>query len=93
MSVVLKFPLSPVDEQYLMMPEPADLLHVGEQDGVLTLWARVPEMGPYTMRTILVRGTGHHAGDEPHIGTAICDNGFVWHVFDGGVFQPQSSVA
>lgn len=85
MSEVWKFPLAIDDEQTVYMPEDADLLHVAEQAGTLCLWARVIPTGQRTVgRVIVIRGTGHPIWTQPHVGTVLASNGFVWHVFDGG---------
>jgi hypothetical protein len=84
MSEVWKFPLYLVDEQILMMPEGAELLHVAEQRGLLCLWARViPTEQRVANRRILIRGTGSPLSRQPYVGTVLVDE-FVWHVFDGG---------
>jgi hypothetical protein len=85
MSEVWKFPLALIDNQVVAMPEGSDLLHVGEQYGTLTLWARVTPTGQREVdRLIIVRGTGHPIFAQPHVGTVLMPNGLVWHVFDGG---------
>lgn len=86
---VFKYPFVVTDEQYLKMPRGAELLHVEDQDtqiaGLLCLWARVDPYAETVERLIIVRGTGHEVGQEPHVGTVLTKGGMlVWHVFDGG---------
>lgn len=86
MSVVWKYTLTIDDEQEIVMPEGAELLHVAEQHGQLALWARVIPTGqPNVRRVILIRGTGHPIWTQPYVGTIVAAAGvLVWHVFDGG---------
>lgn len=62
----------------------AELLHVAEQDGRLTVWLRVDTAAPVIGRTFIVAGTGMAVGVVPHVGTALMSDGLVLHVFDGG---------
>lgn len=88
MKVVWKFDLEIMDDQAVEMPEGAELLAVADQYGSfrdLTLWARVDPDAEPERRVILICGTGHPVGDEPHVGSVITAGGaLVWHVFDGG---------
>lgn len=86
MSEVWKYALEITDEQQIDMPEGAELLHVAEQYGTLTLWARVIPTGqPVVKREIIVRGTGHPIWTQAYVGTVVTAAGaLVWHVFDGG---------
>lgn len=86
MMTVWKFPLDITDVQKVPMPSGADLLHVAEQHGVLTLWARVAPDAPVTDRIIGITGTGNPCpaeGDGWYVGSAQVGP-FVWHVWDGG---------
>jgi hypothetical protein len=85
LNTVWKFSLEITDDQIVEMPEPAELLHVAEQYGRLMLWARVDPVAPLVNRLILIRGTGHSVGSQPHVGTVGQAGGYlVRHVFDGG---------
>lgn len=83
---VWKFPLKIADEQTVLMPEGAELLHVAEQNENLMLWARVIPTGQREVRRmILIRGTGYSIWTQPYVGTVVTAGGsLVWHVFDGG---------
>jgi hypothetical protein len=79
---IWRFPLE--IEQVVVMPEDAELLSVGNQNGELCLWAKCVESKRRVGRRILVYGTGNPIRDLGlYVGTAIF-NRFVWHVFDAG---------
>ncbi len=84
MSVVWKFPLVVDDEQEIVMPRGAELLHVARQAGVLMLWARVNPEAPKVRHLLCMRGTGHEAPDDARHIASILDGIFVWHFFDQG---------
>lgn len=94
MSEVWKFTLEITDEQEVVMPEGAELLHVADQYGKLALWARVIPTGQRDVaRSFLIRGTGHPIWTQPYVGTVVTAGGsLVWHVFDGGE-RPTSARA
>lgn len=87
MRVIYKYELDIVDDQHVEMPSCAQLLHVAEQRGILTLWALVDTASKLCKRKIRVIGTGNPIGSGPgvYIGTVPMANGLVWHVFDFGV--------
>lgn len=81
---VWKYALEITDEQHVVMPWGAELLHVAEQNGKIALWARVITAQPEVRRLILIRGTGHPIDFQPYVGTVVTAHGrLVWHVFDG----------
>lgn len=89
MIAVWKYALEIADEQEIVMPWGAELLHVADQEGgigtPLALWARVNTAQPEVRRLILIRGTGHSVDWQPYVGTVVTARGaLVWHVFDGG---------
>ncbi len=70
----------------LLIPEPAHILHVGEQFGSLVIWVSVTLDGPVMARHFHVAATGE--GISPtwdHIGTVQMQDGDVWHVFEGAL--------
>ena len=86
--VIWKYPLELTDRQVIEMPYDSEIIHIGEQNGQLTLWALVDENEEQKeQRAVLVYGTGHPIIFGPahrHVGTAQVGP-FVWHVFvDGG---------
>lgn len=72
------------DTRNVSMPRGAELLHVGEQDGQVDVWARVDTEAEYVSRAFVLVGTGFelnaHAGR--HVGTVQMRDGLVWHVFE-----------
>ena len=71
------------------MPVGAKVLHVGEQDGGMFLWAAVDTRSPIRHRQFTVIGTGTgwdmeekdcHVSD--YVGTVMA-LGLVWHIFEG----------
>lgn len=93
MDVIWKYPLN-VGSQTIELPRGADLLHIAEQHGCLTLWARVAPTAPLVTRNVLVVGTGgapRVTGRCSYVGTAaLCTVGgdYVWHAFDLGEYIP-----
>lgn len=82
--VIYKYPLSTgVAEQYLSMPENAQILSIQMQDGTPQLWALIDLTQPYVPRKIKCFGTGHTISTNPgfHIGT-VHSYGLVWHYFE-----------
>jgi hypothetical protein len=85
MNTVYKWPLDLTDVQEVAIPEGTRCLHVGEQNGVLTLWGWCDSDEPLRDRRIAVVGTGNPAPssrEANHLGTVVMPNGFVWHVFE-----------
>lgn len=86
--VVHKFPLQLMEEQEILLDVGAEILHVDDQEGTLTLWAVVnnhPDAERLGCR-VLVVGTGHEVRIPPqwHVGTVLMrSSGSVWHVFAG----------
>lgn len=80
---IYKYPLAVVEDQNILMPAGAKVLHVAEQHGVLTLWARVNTDNPDEFHTILIRGTGDvYPTYAHHLGTVLLNDGYlVLHIF------------
>ena len=87
---IWKYPLKLTDEQQIMMPVAAQILHVDKQGDTLTLWALVDATYPdgrdaeHVARTIEVHGTGNPISGNyrrQYIGTVLMPP-FVWHVFE-----------
>lgn len=71
-------------EQNISVPSPSPkVVHVGEQEGGLTVWVRhgVPGTAKQTLRLAVV-GTGHPIADWgwTSVGTVQMRDGYVWHV-------------
>ena len=64
------------------MPEDAQVVHVGQQHGVVTVWALVDPDAPKHEVTLSVVATGEPF-DGYYLGTAQMPNGLVWHVVHG----------
>lgn len=84
MHVIWEFPLAITDRQDIRMPIGARILSVGNQEDVLTLWARVDPKAKLVPTTIAIYGTGNPIGtpesDEVHIGT-VQMGPLVWHCY------------
>lgn len=81
--VVFKYPLE-LGATTISLPSGTEILHVGEQDEELRLWALLPtsyETG--SSRVFIVLGTGHTCARKiiAHVGT-VKIGAFVWHVFE-----------
>lgn len=85
MKTIWKFTLERTDKQYVdRMPATAKVIHVGMQDGKITLWAIVNPNDVTLPRCYRIVGTGNPFPDADkwaHIGT-VFDGPFVWHVFE-----------
>lgn len=85
---VHRFVLDLTDEQDLLLPADAHLLHVARRDGTndrIDLWALVDPDQPPEPRRIRIAGTGHDLGDDAldYIGTVQLVSGrIVFHVFE-----------
>lgn len=78
--VVHKYVLAPYERPEL--PDGAELLHVGMQDGKACLWARVDPAAPLATRDIAIVATGEVCPEDAvYVGT-IFPEGLVLHVFD-----------
>ena len=79
--IIYKYQLTLVESQYVTMPEGADVLSTGLQNGIITIWAKVNPNNPSIAYAFYIVGTG---GEVPNntefIGTVMQDR-FVWHVF------------
>lgn len=77
------------DYPEVQMPLAAELLHVGEQNGDLVVWARVNPSLPIVTRRFCVTG---HVDLGIHVGTVqmrdTLRNGLVFHVFD--LYEPDN---
>lgn len=84
-ATIWKFPIQVHDEQEVVMPEGAQLLHVAMQQGQPCVWAQVnPDAAP-TPRKIRVFGTGHDMPDDPgqYLGTfPMMEGRLIFHVYD-----------
>lgn len=73
-----------------MMPEGAQLLHVGEGHDCsgLFVWALVDPSAPEVCRDIRVVGTGWECPENgKYVGTVQERSGLVWHIFDFGELE------
>lgn len=82
--VIWKFPLYPATPVQLFLPRGAEILHVGAQDEVPTMWVLLDPAALHDPREFFVYGTGHPIDEEGlvHLGTVQTNAGFVWHVFE-----------
>jgi hypothetical protein len=85
MKEIWKFPIGIADFMGISMPEQADLLHFGLQDGVPMLWALVDPRAMRLQRQFRLVGTGHpvEMSNAKYVGTVVGHEGqFVWHLFE-----------
>lgn len=81
---IWKYPIEIVDEQTIILPKGAEILHVNMQGEQLCLWAKVNHLISLTEeRNIAVIGTGNPmlTRDYFYLGT-VFDRVFVWHIFE-----------
>lgn len=65
------------------MPRGAQILHVGNQNETICIWARVDLDAAMEARKFAVCGTGSPCPAYSHIGTVLLEGGgYVFHVFD-----------
>lgn len=86
MKEIWKQQLKVVDEQSVVMPVGAKVLHVGLQYEQPTMWFLCDPEAQKQTRTVFVVGTGHPLPDQvterDHIGTVLMSGGsLVWHYF------------
>lgn len=88
MRSVFKYPLGVADEQFVSMPDGAQILHFAEQHGTFCLWALLDPDAPTTgLRRVRIAGTGHEIKTDPDklrfIGSTLMHDGnFVFHAFE-----------
>lgn len=69
----------------LKVPADADILSVGQQDGLAKLWALVDPEKPTEERRFVLVGTGHEIHfplDTLHFVGRVTHAHFEWHVFE-----------
>lgn len=82
MKKILKYPLSSVGEQFLLMPKDAKVLTVQMQHNQMCLWALVDISKSVRRYKVNILGTGHEFNEiiGPYVAT-VQDGQYVWHVF------------
>lgn len=86
---VFKYELDIIGLQHVDLPLNADILHFGEQNGKLCMWAKVNtlEVSKETHH-IRIFGTGHpmhYQHNLEHLQTVQMADGLVWHIFRGSM--------
>ena len=83
MPIIYKYPLGIIDEQYLDIPDLADVLAVKVQEGQLTLWVRIDSNRGHSKGVdIYIVPTGHPFDDHGQMYLTTFQSGhFVGHVF------------
>lgn len=87
MKTIYKYGLSITDQQFIRVPEGAELLTAQFQGQQLQLWAKVDTSKPLERREIAIYGTGNPVPENSgaYIATVQHHGGaLVWHVFDLG---------
>lgn len=83
--VILKYPLQ-LGLNVIKMRAGAQIIHVGQQLGVVMIWALCDKPAKDSFRELEVVGTGQEINwdDESYeyIGTAHMSSGLVWHVIE-----------
>lgn len=88
-AVIFKYPLGEYPGPCTQaMPESAQVVHVGQQGGVVVVWALVDPDAPKREVTLRVVATGEPF-DGYYLGTVQMPNGLVWHVVHGS--RPRSA--
>lgn len=82
-SVIYKYELFPGQDQKLILPTGAQVLSVGNQKGVIALWAKCNLNMSSETRSFDVIGTGWvlDISNREFIGTVQIEQ-YVWHVFE-----------
>jgi hypothetical protein len=81
--VIYKYGLNAWSARQTISMYEGEIMHVGEQNGMLQMWLRCVHGSPTVMREFQVVGTGIVFDDtgHRHIGTVQID-AYVWHVFE-----------
>lgn len=91
MSQVWKFPVgvpTQTGRAWIDLPDGAELLSVGIQDGEMVVWALIQDFeAEVGTHRLIVVNTGMEVPNFPEgarfLGTVTTSNGIVWHVWDG----------
>jgi len=80
---VFKYPIKIEDNIEISLPEEAQILTVGEQNGIICVWALVNPEKPSIKRNFRLAGTGHPIDTDKlfYHGTAQILN-LVFHLFE-----------
>ena len=80
--VVFKYPI-PDWGKVILLSDEDNVVHVGEQDGVVTLWVEhvlnVPQVG--RIFEVMVTGEQFAYPVASHVGSVQMPTGLVWHVY------------
>lgn len=84
MQTIYKYAVSIGPDQVLWIPHDAELIHFGDQAGVLNIWVRMDDSEPKLDRKIHVVGTGYPLPERliKHVGSVQGQDGLVWHAFE-----------
>jgi hypothetical protein len=83
MKRILKYQLKITDEQKIHSFRGFKPLSVHEQNGVLCLWMMTDDRAKPCIVNVHIAGTGNEFDDYSleYVGTALMNNGLVWHVY------------
>jgi hypothetical protein len=83
MRTVYKYPLNNIGENELKLHRGFQIIHAGEQDGVVNLWVDSRTDNQKDDVTIVIYGTGHQMSEyaQEHIQSVQMSNGLVWHIY------------
>lgn len=66
----------------IKLPNPCGIIHIGEQDGVLHLWAEVPNTDRvHEVKYCIIPTGGYVPAGMVHYRTVLMKDGLVWHVY------------
>ena len=91
---IFKYEIEITEEQVIMLPEGAVILHFGLQKDVPYIWVRVEEHVEKVKRHFKVVGPGHVFEDYAleYVGTVVNHKGyFVWHLYEN--LRPSTPTA
>lgn len=88
MKTIWKYKLKLQHEVIVQLPDGAEILHAGMQDGNICLWAMTNTNVPEEEHLFKIFATGEPMEDNPvkYIGTVLI-NSYVFHVFYYGIIK------
>lgn len=84
MITIYKYSIPTYGDVYWPLPEAAQIVHVGQQEGDVKIWVLLDTQAPTVPRRFLAVDTGEsiHGEGYRYLGTAHLPNGLVHHVLE-----------